>query len=89
MQRRRRQSLADLLLVWGFVGAFAGLMGAGCFEAYKIVAVLPAAFESTSTVWRNPMRASDEEYEMNQDRRTRMTPQERAQYREWAEQQRR
>jgi hypothetical protein len=89
MQRRRRQSLADLLLVWGFVASFAGLMGAGCYEAYKIVAVLPAAFESSPAVWRNPIRASEDDYQLNQLGRRRMTRQQRAQYDEWVEQQRR
>jgi len=84
MQRRRRQSLTDMLLVWGFVLSFLGLCGAGCFEAYKIVAVIPAAFESTPAVLRNPMRGSEDYYQPNQPGRRGMTAQQRAQYEERA-----
>lgn len=77
MQRRRRQSLGDTLLVWGFVLSFAGLMGAGCFEAIKLVSLVPAAFESSPGVLRNPMWASEEEFQPNQFGRGRMTPQQR------------
>jgi len=89
MQQRRRQSLADTLLVWGFVLSFAGLLGAGCFEAFKIVAIIPAAFESSPAVFRNPMRASEDDYQGNQFSRRRMTARQRAQFEERAEQQER
>ena len=76
--RRRRQSLADLLLVWGFLLSLAALLVAACFEAYKIVAVVPAAFEASPTVaFRNPMSASDQETQPLQSG-THMTPQQRA-----------
>jgi hypothetical protein len=89
MQRQRRPSLTDILLVWGFVLSFAGLLGAGCFEAYKIVAVIPAAFESSPAVWRNPMGASEDDHQANQSGGRRMTSRERGQYEERAEQQER
>ena len=91
MQRQRRQSLSltDMLLVWGFVLSFLGLFGAGCFEAIKIVAVIPAAFESSPAVWRNPMRGSEEDYQPNQPGRRGMTARQRAQYEERAERQER
>ena len=82
MQRRRQQSLADMLLVWGFVLSFAGLLGAGCFEAFKIVAVIPAAFESSPALWRNPMGASEDDYQPSRSGRRRMTPQQRAEQQE-------
>ena len=66
-----------MLLVWGFVLSFAGLMGAGIFEAIKIVALVPAAFESAPAVWRNPMWASEDNYEGYQTGRGRMTGQQR------------
>jgi hypothetical protein len=75
-----------MLLVWGFVLSFAGLIGAGCFEAYKIVSVLPAAFESSPALLRSPMRAWEEEYRPNPPGRRRMTPQQRAQDDEQAQQ---
>ena len=86
MQQRRRQSLADMLLVWGFVLSFAGLLGAGFFEACKIVSVLPAAFESSPVLLRSPMRAWEEDYRPNPPGQRRMTPQQRAQYDEQAQQ---
>ena len=89
MQRQRRQSLTDILLVWGFVLSFVGLLAAGCFEAFKIVAVIPAAFESSPVVWRNPMGASEDDYRPIQSGRGRMTSKERAQYEERARQQER
>jgi hypothetical protein len=89
MQRQQRQSLADILMVWGFVLSFVGLIGAACFEAYKIVAVIPAAFESSPVVWRNPMGASQDDYQANQSGQRRMTSKERAQYEERAGQQER
>jgi hypothetical protein len=76
MQKRGQQSLADTLLVWGFVASFVGLLGAGCFEAYKIVAAIPAVFESAPAIWRNPMRASDYDEQPNQAGRS-MTSRER------------
>jgi hypothetical protein len=78
MQRRQKQSLADLLVVWGFVFSLLSLMGAGCFEAYKIVAAIPAAFESSSGMWDNPMNASDQDYQQSRSGRRRMTPRQRA-----------
>ncbi len=86
MQHRRRQSLADTLLVWGFLLSFFGLFGAGCYEAFKIVAVLPGTFESAPAVWRNPMPASDDDYQPNQPGKPRMTARERAQYERAAQQ---
>ena len=65
MQQRRRLSLTDMLVVWGFLLSFLGLCVAGCYEAFKIVAVIPSAFESSSAVWRNPMGASQDEYTPN------------------------
>jgi hypothetical protein len=64
-------------------------MGAGIYEACKIVAVIPAAFSSSPANWRNPLRSPDDEDGANQNRRSRMTPRERAQERQRAEQQER
>ncbi|MGD0813664.1 MAG: hypothetical protein ABSA83_08685 [Verrucomicrobiota bacterium] len=71
--------MTDTLVVWGFLLSFLGLCGAGCYEAFKIVAVLPSAFESSSAVWRNPMGASENEYPANPSGGRRMTAQQRAQ----------
>jgi hypothetical protein len=73
-----------MLLVWGFLLAFLGLFGAGCYEAFKIVAVIPAAFESSPAVWRNPMMASEDDSPPNPPGRKGMTARERAQYGERA-----
>jgi hypothetical protein len=89
MQQRRQLSLTDMLLVWGFLLSFFGLLGAGLFEAYKIVAVIPAAFDSAPAVLRNPMGGSEEDYQPNPSGRSRMTAQQRRQYEERAERQER
>jgi len=90
MQPRRRQSLADTLLVWGFLLSFLGLFGAGCFEAFKIVAVLPGAFESVPNIRNNPMMASDDDYALpNQSGPIKLTAQQRAQLAQRAAQQQR
>ncbi|HWD21257.1 MAG TPA: hypothetical protein VHB20_18465 [Verrucomicrobiae bacterium] len=73
---RRRQSLSDILLVWGFVLSFFALFGVACVEAFKIVAHVPSAFQSGLSL-RNPMNASDAD---NQGPQAHMTPQQRAQY---------
>jgi hypothetical protein len=86
MQRPRRQSLADIVLVWGFVLSFIGLFGAACFEAYKVVAVIPAAFDSSPAVWRNPMSASEDASQQSYPGGRRMTPRQRAQYDQRSEQ---
>jgi hypothetical protein len=75
MERSRRESLADTLIAWGFVLSFVGLMAAACFEAYKIVAVIPAAFNSSPVVWRNPMAPWTEDSPPTQSGRRRMSPQ--------------
>ena len=62
-RRRRKQSWTDLLLVWGFVASFFGLFGVACFEAFKIVAVVPAAFKSGPMGFQNPMSVSQGDYE--------------------------
>jgi hypothetical protein len=87
MQRRQRESLADILIIWGFVLTLVGLMGAGFYEACKIVAVIPAAFESSPSLRQIPMWGGDEDNRPNQTGRGRMTPRERAQERQRAEQQ--
>jgi len=89
MQQRRRLSLTDMLLVWGFLLSFFGLCGAGLFEAFKIVAVIPSAFESAPAVWRNPMMGSEDDYPPNHSGWRGMTAQQRRQYEERAEQQER
>jgi hypothetical protein len=76
-----------MLLVWGFLLSFFGLCGAGCYEALKIVAVIPAAFESSPAVWRNPMTASEDDYPPNHPGWRGMTAQQRKQYEERAERQ--
>jgi len=76
-----------MLLLWGFVLSLVALMGAGCFEAWKIVSVIPAAFESSPEAWRIPMLYSGEDSRPNQTGRGRMTPRERALERQRAEQQ--
>jgi len=84
MQQRRRLSLTDMLLVWGFLLSFFGLLGAGLFEAFKIVAVIPAAFESAPAVWRNPMGESQDDFPPNLRGGKGMTAQQRRQYEERA-----
>jgi hypothetical protein len=69
--------------------SFLGLCGAGCFEAFKILAVIPSAFESSSAVWRNPMTGSEDDYPPNLPGRRGMTARQRAQYEERAERQER
>ena len=86
MQRQQRETLTDRLIIWGFVLTLVGIMGVGFYEACKIVAVIPAAFESSSAVWRSPLRSSDDDNRPNQTGRGRMTPRERAQERQRAEQ---
>jgi hypothetical protein len=88
MQRRRRLSLEDLLIVWGFLATLAAFLAAGCYEACKIVRVIPSAFEVSPGVLRNPMRASDDDYQPNQPGAPRMTAQQRAQYLRAAQQER-
>jgi hypothetical protein len=73
--------------VWGFVLSFVGLLGAGCFEAFKLVALVPGAFESSPAAWRNPMGTSEDDYQANQSGGRRMTARERAQYEQRAERQ--
>jgi hypothetical protein len=89
MQRQQRESLVETLMVWGFVLSLAGLLGLGCFEACKILSVIPAAFESSPPSFRNPMWASDDDARPSQFGRGRMTPRERAQDRDRAAQQER
>ncbi|HEY3862084.1 MAG TPA: hypothetical protein VGO59_09370 [Verrucomicrobiae bacterium] len=60
-RRRQRESLSDILIVWGFLLSFIALLGAGCFEAWKVVSVIPAAFQSSTAVMRNPMWASSDD----------------------------
>lgn len=68
----------DTLLVSGFVLALAGMLGAGCFEAGKILALIPAAFESTRGVWRSPMFPSGNDEPPDQAGRRGRTAQQRA-----------
>jgi|GEM_PF-6224871 len=77
--QRRRQSLSDLVLVWGFLLSFAALFAVACVEAWKIVSVVPAAFEASPSVGlRNPMDAHDDTRPV-QGANTHMTPEQRAQ----------
>jgi len=85
MQRQQRQSLADTILVWGFVLFLAGLFGAGGFEAWKILSVIPAAFESASDM-RSPVWPSQQDDRPNQSGR-RPSAQQRARDYERARQQ--
>src|SRR5581483_5139075 len=72
--QRRRQSLSDLVLVWGFLLSFAALFAVACVEAWKIVSVVPAAFEASPSVGlRNPMDAHDDTRPV-QGANTHMTP---------------
>ncbi len=80
MQRRRRQTLDETIILWGFLASLAGLLAAGCYEAYKIVSVVPYAFEASPGLMRNPMAASEDDYQPNQPGRPRTTAQQRAQY---------
>jgi hypothetical protein len=77
-RRKRRQSWSDRLLVWGFVASFVGLFGAACFEALKIVEVIPAAFRAAPVGLQNPMNVSQGDYVPSGSGGTRMTPRERA-----------
>jgi hypothetical protein len=65
-------------MVWGFLLSLAAMFGAACFEAFKIVAVIPAAFESAPSVFRNPMAASDDDSPPMQSGRGRSTARQRA-----------
>jgi len=65
-------------VVWGFLLSFAGIFGLGCFEAFKIFAVIPAAFDSSPFVFVNPMNAADPDYQPYQSGQSRMTSQQRA-----------
>jgi hypothetical protein len=78
MQPRRRQSLTDILVAWGLLVSLVGIFGLGCFEAFKVFAVIPAAFDSSPMVWSNPMMPSDGDQPPNQSGQTRMTSQQRA-----------
>jgi hypothetical protein len=78
-----------MLLVWGFLLSFLGLVGAGCYEAFKIVAVIPSAFESAPAVLRNPMGGSDVDAPPNHSGWRGMTAQQRKQYEERNERQNR
>jgi hypothetical protein len=80
MRQRRRQTLGDTLVVWGILLSLGGLFGLGCFEASKIFAVIPAAFDSSPMQWTSPMRATYGDDQQNQPERSRMTSQQRAQY---------
>jgi hypothetical protein len=80
MRQQRRQTLGDTLVVWGILLSLAVLFGLGCFEASKIFAVIPAAFESTPMQWSSPMRATYGDDQQYQPDRSRMTSQQRAQY---------
>ena len=50
----------------GFLASLAGLLAAGCYEAYKIVSVVPYAFEGLPGLRRNPMAASEDDHQPNQ-----------------------
>ena len=76
--QRRRKSWSDVVLVWGFLLSFAGLFGVACFEALKIVSVVPAAFEGRAE-FRKPMMGADDDAQQDAAQ-AHMTPQERAQY---------
>jgi len=78
-----------MLLVWAFLLSFAGLCGAGLFEALKIVAVIPGAFESAPSVLRNPMGGPDADAPPNHSGWRGMTAQQRKQYEERNERQNR
>ncbi|HUD46535.1 MAG TPA: hypothetical protein VMR33_06880 [Candidatus Baltobacteraceae bacterium] len=82
MKQRPRQSLGDTLLVCGLLLSFVGLFGMACFEAFKVFAVVPAAFDSSPFVWSNPMSASDGDYQANQPGGATMTAHQRAQSRQ-------
>jgi len=56
-----RLSFTDAIMVWGFLLALGGMLGCGCYEAFKILALVPATFQSSPAIWRNPMTASDNE----------------------------
>ena len=79
----------DIFLVWGFVLSFLGLCGAACFEAIKIVKVIPAAFESSPAVLRNPMMRSEDDLPPNRSGWKGMTAPQRKQYEERARRQER
>ena len=80
VQRRRKQSWSDILVVWGFLASFLGLFGAACFEAAKIFEVVPAAFQGAgATSLQNPMDVSAGDYQPKGNTEH-MTPQQRAQY---------
>lgn len=78
MQKRRRQSLEETLIIWGFVASMAGLLAAGCYEVFKIVSVVPSAFDSAPSLMRNPLAGSDDDDRPSQPGAPRMTARQRA-----------
>jgi hypothetical protein len=78
MQTRRKQSWSDIFLIGGFVLSFCILVGVACFEACKIVGNIPSVFDSSTTVWSNPMNSSVDDGPSNDRGSRTMTPRERA-----------
>jgi hypothetical protein len=79
MAHRRRNALKDDLMVWGFMLSFAGLMVLTCVLVFKYVALVPSAFETSTSSWSNPMDRSGDDYPASASLRRQMTPRERYQ----------
>jgi len=82
MDARRRNALKDDLVVWGFMLSVVGLMGIACVMMFKYVALVPGAFDTSASVWRNPMDRSGDDYPPSASLRRRMTPRERYEFEE-------
>ena len=78
--RRRRPVLVDDLIIWGFLLSLIGILGAGCFELVKIITLVPGAFDSAPGLFRNPMRAADNDYPPSRFFPPRLSDAQRAQY---------
>ena len=79
MNARRKKALIDDLVVWGVMLSLAGLMALACVMVFKYVAMIPGAFEASTTTWSNPMDRSDDDNGPAASGRQRMTPRERYQ----------
>jgi hypothetical protein len=58
-----------MIVVWGFILSLAGLFSVGCFEAFKIVSVVPGAFVSAPAILHNPMSGARNDHRPNLPRR--------------------
>lgn len=82
MDSRRRKALKDDLVVWGCLLSFAALMGLTCLLVFKYVALVPGAFETSTSNWSRPMDRSKDDDWPDASVRQKMTARERYQLEE-------